>query len=752
MEEEQQIQAQTPDGVIHQFPAGTSQSVIDSSIQQYLASKPKVPAITDTNPGSKGISPSTNQVIPDQPQQGYDFEKILRTALSGAAGVGAGVLSDNPLVGSAAMSGSDYVMRKLMGEPDEAPGFGPIDKNTVSSPVARGVLDVGSNTLVNEGLGKILSLVGSLGKSGMSVVQEMDAGDKTKIIPKIPLVGNDFAPSFGNLADLRDSILGKLGIGAQVGKGSVAYAGISDLGGTYSQYPGAKGKPVAEFIENYLTKQAKQNALDTSASLTYDKAQNTARNIGTMPSVPFNLENTAESLVGKTQRDYQRAQIVASKNAESVKAIAQANQIQISTPTPPTISTIVGSNGQPIVTPGQPKVTTINGPIDLSNTGQKILDLEDTMAKSLYKPDPDSPLMQALSTLKNNLGYKVENGQAQFTSKVVPFEDAWATKKALGADAFDTSNEALPDNVKRQLKQLYHSMDDDIEGSIATWQNGGKDALANYQNSKNITNQVYDNFFTDSAIGGKTGLLNLNTDAAPAVRPLYQDAGKLQRFLNTGELKLPDGTTVTASNKRSDMQSFVFGDLFNEAWKPLDANEVSQGVTNTGKLKAAWNDYANSPAGQKLYSVQQRQDIGDFINDASDVNTTTGNRSKMFVLRGAGAGAFLAAGLAGAMLGGGTLSSGMMADAGLIGGAISLHEVGKLLTNPETARLLIAMQKGGPLGMSTQMAARFIGNALKNQPFTIQLQDGKTLNAKFGPDGKITTGVGDQYSVKGQPQ
>lgn len=197
---------------------------------------------------------------------------------------------------------------------------------------------------------------------------------------------------------------------------------------------------------------------------------------------------------------------------------------------------------------------------------------------------------------------------------------------------------------------------------------------------------------------------------------LLDDPEKLQRFFNTGEIQIGK-TKITSASPRKEAAGYQFGRMLNEAY------DAATDRLDMQKLQNIWNDYKVSDMGRKVYSANNRADYDQLFKTLSYITPEmTPGASKYLAIRlGLGA-ATLGSGLVTGMITG-SAPAGMLGAGAIVGGSIGLHQLGKMMTNPDTARLMIAAAKGGPLNMSTATAGRIIGRALRGELITMDYKN-----------------------------
>lgn len=220
----------------------------------------------------------------------------------------------------------------------------------------------------------------------------------------------------------------------------------------------------------------------------------------------------------------------------------------------------------------------------------------------------------------------------------------------------------------------------------------------------------------------------------PVIDAVLYDEVKMQRMFETGQIKA-GGKQITFANPKKNLGAYGFVKFID------DATDHSTATINSETLLHKWNAFKVTDAGKKLYNNNQIADISQFFEKLSHVSQQIGDRgaSKYLTLR---------LGTATAALGGGLISGivsgqvrGVQTAGAIIGGAIGMHQLGKLMTNPDTARLMIAAVSGGPLGMAPAVASRLIGRALRGQEISVETKDPNgnviNLNGKVDSMGKF---------------
>ncbi len=199
-------------------------------------------------------------------------------------------------------------------------------------------------------------------------------------------------------------------------------------------------------------------------------------------------------------------------------------------------------------------------------------------------------------------------------------------------------------------------------------------------------------------------------DSFSKIDTVIKDPHKLEDVLTTAQ------TNGVGFNLKKDLQSYQFSKILQDATKSEPTTGAAVRI-NPQAIEDTWRDPKMQASFEKLYSSQQRSDIDQFFKNIAytqDKVNTNPVAKKILMLHGAaslGIGLFT-----------GHISEGVASAAGVIVGAEAL---GKLLTNPKTARLMVNLAGGGPLGMSDSFAGRILVNALQGETIAIQDAQGQ---------------------------
>lgn len=670
----------------------------------------------------------------------------IRPYASAAAGAMSGYAASTfpataafaPQIGTAAGVGTDFLLRKIYGEDNTYPissflgdkGFKETGNVALDSS-----MDLIENTTATEGLSQVLGIIGSVIGKGVNVAREADF-QKGGVADKIRNKAVD-------LFSKAEYTAGGQKIPTKTGRGSVT-GKLSELDPTFAQYEDA---PIGtSLIEDIFSPASKQNAVVNSARKVVEGAESIGSNLA---GVKVDISNY-DALLGKgisetVVSQFRKLKRIANAKAENIKLIAQKNKFTYSIPQPPQPSNVLGPDGKPVMAAQPPKNVIIEGPTVLQNTLQEIQKITDEVSRSPVKPDDIDKVIKDMTDLADSVLIKDSTGKMTGI-KPMNFGDAWETKKSLqrkagydGPISTNTYHEGL-------YSRLSEAIDNDIEVATKLW--GGKTGQKLFTDSKAITKQRYDLFKPTGEKGEGlkdilpyTGQLKSVNNPIPAINNIIDDKYKLERTLEAGVVKPQGVAGPLHTNLRSELKGYQFMRLFKESWEPLSAEEVTKGITNADKLIEKWSVYSNSDAGKKLFSsAAERDAISEFISNVKQVSTPVGGTgpSRYLILRLGSGTVQLGTGLVGTMLGGQTGLGYAGSGAGVLGVAISLHGLGRLMTNPDSARIMNAAIKGSPLGMSTKLASRTIAQALRNHPAELIMEDGTRFSGRINGENRFT--------------
>jgi len=231
-----------------------------------------------------------------------------------------------------------------------------------------------------------------------------------------------------------------------------------------------------------------------------------------------------------------------------------------------------------------------------------------------------------------------------------------------------------------------------------------------------------------------TALADLSEEAffkdLPQLNKTIADPRKLQDVLSAAQENGID------TNVKKVLQQYQFSKIFNNATsrdivkgvKPSNVVRINPESFNKDWLKSEMQDSL-----KKLYSANQRADIEQFFkNVAYTQEKIEGNpiAKKFWVMRGA-------VGISAGLLTGGITGSHIAMPVGAIGALVGAEAVGKLLTNPKTARIMVALAGGEPLGVTEQYAARAIVQGLAGSTIALLNADGSKTPVQIDQKGQM---------------
>lgn len=206
------------------------------------------------------------------------------------------------------------------------------------------------------------------------------------------------------------------------------------------------------------------------------------------------------------------------------------------------------------------------------------------------------------------------------------------------------------------------------------------------------------------------------------------DPKKLQATLTSAQ------TYGVGDNLKKSLQGYQFMKMFqNATTQSLDTtNPMAITRINPQSLANDWFEPKMQDSFKTLYSAQNRSDITQFFKNISMTQdkVNPASFSSRFWLWHAGVG--ITTGIFT-----GSVTGGVAASAGSVGILLGAQQVGKLLTNPKTARLMVALAGNEPLGYSEQMAGKILTRALQGTTLSLLNKDGTTVPVRLDSEGKL---------------
>lgn len=239
-----------------------------------------------------------------------------------------------------------------------------------------------------------------------------------------------------------------------------------------------------------------------------------------------------------------------------------------------------------------------------------------------------------------------------------------------------------------------------------------------------LTNKTSFQPATQPTIQAGEPQLNL-TDSFSKIDAVIKDPKKLQDTLTTAQ------TNGVGDNLKSTLRGYQFSKMWNNAIKTSPETGQLNRINAQG-LADEWFDPKMQDSLKSLYSSQQRSDIDQFIKNVAltqDKISTTPIAKKFYIAGGLG-----------------TLSMGFfkgnlgsaVAGAAPLGMLIGAETIGKILTNPKTARLMVRLAGGEALGMSDEFAGKLLSQVLTGSTVALLDAEGKKTPVEI-KDGRFVS-------------
>ena len=592
---------------------------------------------------------------------------------------------------------------------------------TSNLPSAKTLATVGAGAAVGTALG--MPPVGLATTIGLQKLSDPASTDKTPW-QNIKEMGLDFV-----LQELMGRGASAAGlVGKEIVKpGSVLPAQMNKLLPFKPTVGQLSGNKFLQIIENTFAGKRKQLAAEASARIIDQRAEKLLSNFTGRSDIaiarPFEQGgNIQQGIEGQ----FDTLMSESTQRGSQAKLIGQANKTKV----PVYVANTDALTGVPTGGAHVSGYRDVTGEVIPTNYLTEVRNILDDFAKSDKIPDPDSAIVKDLTNALNK--NQTVNATGLPTADSRNFADLWETKKAFGAEAFENPKTRI-DHTDRLYARLYNAIDKDIQASLPKWKVDADVALNFYNESKIIAHKRYDLF----KVKPLERLVNEETGVVPAIDAAIKDPKILRKTLLTGNIPVPEaqGPNFTeikylTTNTRQDLAGYEFTQIVNNA-KYID--KVTGAALYDGhKLLEMLHDPSKQESYKLLWSAQNRADIEQFFTNISQVaqKESTG-MSHYWLMRLTGAGVGLSASLLSGM---GTLPA---SGVGIVSGTIALNKVAKLLTNPSTARLVVAAAQGGPLQVPVRVAGRAVANVLKNTPMTLEYSDGSKVNATINSTGKF---------------
>jgi hypothetical protein len=528
---------------------------------------------------------------------------------------------------------------------------------------------------------------------------------------------------------------------------------ILNLKPTYGQTLENEGSHLGGMVggfEDLFSPNAKKRALTRSYDLAKDEGEKFIEQT-TGRKIKLDTPNA----LAQTIKEDEEKQFLALKNesnwrGEQAKLIAEQNTQDIYKDVEKEVTTTdaygVKSTSKQIV---KEKVGTVKGPVHYQETLNLAKALKEKMFQGKVKPAADSPVLRVINNILEGAEFDEKGNLTNFDP--VDFGAAWNDKQAVGHLAYDKKLLSDANINQTDFARLNSAMDNDIENSIPTWKNNSKAALTNYLESKALVEKRIA-LFTPADETGKSleSLINKQTKPVDSINAVLDDPEKLKRFLMSGNIQVPNGTRMAidskgnlidakafkyiSSNARKDAQGYQMMRMLNEASQTIDKTKQ---VFNPEKLMELVNDPTKQETLKLIYGSEGLSNVKQLFKNIAITSQRGGNLgpSRYLALKLGVAGVTLAAGIPSLIAGDPETSlyrSGFVLTASLGGFALA-----RLMTNPTSARLMISLSRGEPLGMSTKLATRMIVENLRNMPITLNYSDGNSVDGKINSQGKF---------------
>lgn len=366
----------------------------------------------------------------------------------------------------------------------------------------------------------------------------------------------------------------------------------------------------------------------------------------------------------------------------------------------------------------------VKGPIQLNGTLQKAKALVDSTKDLQYGPTPDSVEgLNVASRLLNSTNAKFDPQTGGLLSAdPVGFREAWDLKQHFGENT-DFGGGKLT-QTEKAYKDLFHSMNDDIESSIPSWDQN-KQAINAWRNSKATVEERNLTFAPKgSDVPTLDKIIDKSSSPLPSIEATLADPVALQRALNSGKVKFPSGD-VYANNTRQDLGAARLQQIWEKGF------DQTKGTINAGQVQNAFNDPRFFEQNKMLYSQQSRDNINELLKNVAltQEKPSASWVNKVLLTR---AGLALTPALFG-------LATGSLVHTGEVAlGELGMSAVGHALVNPTIARGLINLTSGKALGMSEAAFARRVASAVQGSAITLTGTNGSQTKGTIDKDGKFT--------------
>lgn len=511
--------------------------------------------------------------------------------------------------------------------------------------------------------------------------------------------------------------------------GSVA--GLKNLAGTFGQHMESQGNRalsnVSNWIEDLFYGKGKQEAINLSKQLGGERLTDVMTGIsGRTASAVNNPQWMSQSLRIKlanndiiSRKASNEAAQTAVMLSQGVKQDIPITAAEAASVPPNTVRIISGPQGSQFI-------HTVEGPTNLSEMATTAKQFIDDKLK-LYStvdniPADERKLFNIAQSTLDHMGAKFDPQTGQLLGvRPMSFRDAWTYKQGLDELAqptFDQNGQAIYSNANRIARNFSNAVSNGIEDSMQKWGPSGTAAQNAYLTAKAIVHQRQEVFRNVGSF------MNGYNSAVPMLDKIVNDPERLASAIKTGSLDLIPGTKLQVT--KNDLASYKLFQMFQDAKGSGD------------KLVDAWKDPAFQDSKTQLYSSATRTQLDQLFKDLQATQYKTvglagSSRNMIWATR---AGIMLAPALVTGVATGSTDYA-----AGMLGMEIGGAALGRMLVNPDKARLLAAAVKGVPLGMSNEKAMRVLMNGLQGATVSVINQQGQRTPMQVDQDGNINQSI-----------
>jgi hypothetical protein len=214
-------------------------------------------------------------------------------------------------------------------------------------------------------------------------------------------------------------------------------------------------------------------------------------------------------------------------------------------------------------------------------------------------------------------------------------------------------------------------------------------------------------------------------DSFSKIDKLIADPEQLQKVFETSQ------SLGTGENVKKTLQGYQFMRNWNNA-----VQNMADGSTriDAGKLASSWADPEMQSSYKVLYNAQTRANINQFVKNIGTVQDKMGGH-QFSTFWAWHSGIIMGGGLLGSILKG---EPSLAAGAGgeVLGMYVGAQQIGRLLSNPNVARTVVALAGGEPLGKTNELAGKMILRGLNGTVVALTHRDGSQTPMKV-VDGQL---------------